>query len=288
MRIISLIPSTILTEVLCVKKFSDNKKGSKGFYTALGISAVMIGSACYFAYAQGEKLTEEFTAKNSVSEPDEAVDRHVDNIPKVSTFAYRTAVPSTTTRVIATAPPIITTPPVITAPPVEEAYIPDEIEVQDEPVLAEQEQEQPVQYAGVTKMENVKAPLADMGEIVGAFSGGELVKSITTGSWQTHNGVDILAEVGSEVYAVSGGEIMEIKDDSVWGVTVLIDHHNGFMTKYCGLSSGLEVQCGDIMVSGDLIGTVGNTADIESAVAPHLHMEVTHNGSYIDPLSVLN
>lgn len=267
-----------------MKKFSDNKKGSKGFYTALGISAVMIGSACYFAYEQGEKLTEEFTAKNSLSEPDEAVDRHVDNIPKVSTFAYRTAVPSTTTRVIATAPPMITAPPVVTVPTAEIIYEPDE----EEPVIAEQEQEEPVQIAGVTKMENVKAPLADMGEIVGAFSGGELVKSITTGSWQTHNGVDIAAEVGAEVYAISGGEIMEIKNDSVWGVTVLLDHHNGFTTRYCGLSNGLEVQCGDIMVSGDLIGTVGNTADIESAVAPHLHIEVMHNGNYIDPLSALN
>lgn len=266
-----------------MKKFSDNKKGSKGFYTALGISAVMIGSACYFAYEQGEKLTEEFTAKNSISEPDEAVDRHVNNVPKVSTFAYRTVVPSTTTRVIATAPPIVTAPPVVTVPPAE-VYAPEE----DEPVIAEQEQEVPIQPAGVTKMENVKAPLADMGEIVGAFSGGELIKSITTGSWQTHNGVDIAAEVGAEVYAISGGEIMEINNDSVWGVTVLLDHHNGFTTRYCGLSNGLEVQCGDIMVSGDLIGTVGNTADIESAVAPHLHMEVMHNGNYIDPLSVLN
>ena len=45
-----------------VKKnlLSDKKhgKGSKGFYTALGISAVMIGSACIFAYQQGEKLTD--------------------------------------------------------------------------------------------------------------------------------------------------------------------------------------------------------------------------------------
>lgn len=264
-----------------MKKFSDNKKGSKGFYTALGISAVMIGSACYFAYAQGEKLTEEFTAKNSISEPNEAVDRHVENIPKVTTFSYRTAVPVTTTRVIATAPPIVTAPPVATVPSAEI------FQSDDEPVIAENDDEQPI-YTGVTKMENVKAPLNDMGEIVGAFSGGELVKSITTGSWQTHNGVDISAEVGSEVYAISNGEIMEIKDDSVWGVTVLLDHHNGFVTKYCGLSNGLDVQCGDIVVSGDLIGTVGNTADIESAVAPHLHIEVMHNGSYIDPLSVIN
>lgn len=268
-----------------MKKFSDNKKGSKGFYTALGISAVMIGSACYFAYEQGEKLTEEFTAKNNVSEqsqPNEAVDRHVDNVPKVTAYSYRTEIPSTT-RVIATAPPMITAPPVATVPAI---YEPEYEE--PTPVIAEQPEEENIQPVGVTKLENVKAPLADMSEIVGAFSGGELVKSITTGSWQTHNGVDIAAEVGSEVYAISNGEIMEIENDAVWGVTVLLDHHNGFTTRYCGLANGLEVQCGDVIVSGDLIGTVGNTADIESAVAPHLHIEVMHNGSYIDPLSAIN
>lgn len=270
-----------------MKRFSDNKKGSKGFYTALGISAVMIGSACYFAYEQGEKLTEEFTAKNNVSEQsqqNEAVDRHVDNVPKVTAYSYRTEIPSAT-RVIATAPPMITAPSVVETAPVAEIYEPEYEE--PAPVIAEQ-QEENIQPVGVTKLENVKAPLADMSEIVGAFSGGELVKSITTGSWQTHNGVDIAAEVGSEVYAVSSGEIMEINNDAVWGVTVLLDHHNGFTTKYCGLSNGLEVQRGDVLVSGDLIGTVGNTADIESAVAPHLHIEVMHNGSYIDPLAAIN
>ena len=43
-----------------------------------------------------------------------------------------------------------------------------------------------------------------------------------------------------------------------------------------------------MVVSGDLLGTVGGTADIESAVAPHLHIEMKHNGSYIDPMSQIS
>lgn len=267
------------------KQFSDNSRGSKGFYTALGISAVMIGSACYFAYNQGEKLTEEFTAQNSVSE-NEAVDRKIDNIPKITT-AYNPVTQTTARTPAATAPPMVTaeTPPVITTAVV--GIIEDEY-YNDQPVNAETETEQETVYTGAAKMENVKAPLADMDNVLAMFSGGELVKSITTGSWQTHNGIDIAAEVGSEVYAVSNGEIMEINNDPVWGVTVLLDHHNGYVTRYCGLSDALDVQLGDVMVSGDLIGTVGNTADIESALSPHLHMEILHNGSYIDPLSELN
>jgi murein DD-endopeptidase MepM/ murein hydrolase activator NlpD len=143
------------------------------------------------------------------------------------------------------------------------------------------------EVVGASKLANVKPPIANFGDVIGSFSGGELIKNPTTGSWQTHNGTDLSAEVGTEVYAVSNGEITEVTKDSIWGVTVVLDHHNGYVTRYCGLSDGLSVQQGDMLVSGDLIGTVGDTADIESALAPHLHIEMLHNGSYIDPMAEL-
>lgn len=258
-----------------MKKFSDNKKGSKGFYAALGISAVMVGSACYFAYDQGEKLTREM----SMSESEAAVDRQVNDVPKETSLpkgtspAYRITTPAVT----AAKPPAATAPPVATLPA--EAIIIDPAEpvVEDVP-----EEASPV---SVAKLENVKMPLAEMGDIIGIFSGGELVKNPTTGSWQTHNGADIAAEVGADVYAVSNGEITDVSNDPIWGVTVMLDHHNGYVTKYCGLSSGVSVQTGDMMVSGDVIGTVGDTADIESSLSPHLHIEMLHNGNYIDPIA---
>lgn len=261
-----------------MKKFSDNSKGSKGFYAALGISAVMIGSACYFAYDQGEKMTNDLTAKQIQAEKDleAAVDKRVNNLPKGTTPAYKlTTTPSVTSipRPAATAPPVETLP--------AEAIIIDPAE----PVIEEIHQD--TETAGTSKLANVKPPLAEFGDVVGSFSDGELVKSPTTGSWQTHNGTDLAAEVGAEVYAVSNGEVTEVTKDSIWGVTVVINHHNGYITRYCGLSDSLSVQQGDVLVSGDLIGTVGNTADIESAIAPHLHIEMLHNGSYIDPMAEL-
>ena len=259
--------------------FSDNKskKGSKGFYTALGISAVMIGSACYFAYDQGEKITEEMRSQENNSHFETPVDRRVDNVPKNTTSGYKVTTPTRTAPTL-TAAPIITAPPVATLPA-------SEIVVNDEPAMVEEPEENAAEAVNSVRMENVKSPLSSMDNIIGTFSGSELVKSETTGSWQTHNGTDIAAEVGAEVYAVSNGEIMDIVKDPVWGVTAVLDHHNGYVTRYCGLSDVLEIQKGDKLVSGDLIGTVGNTADIESALAPHLHIELLHNGSYIDPLS---
>ncbi|MBR2283122.1 MAG: M23 family metallopeptidase [Ruminococcus sp.] len=263
------------------KAFSDNKRSSKGFYAALGISAVMVGTACWFAYDQGNKLSQEFLAKNSISEPERAVDNKVTNVPKVTV-----TVPYNTTAVIQTA----------TQP----AYIEQPHSSGDTPTVVIPEAEMPVMEeitpidvpnslnTGITKLENVKLPLADVSEIIEPFSGGELVKSETTGSWQTHNGADIAAEVGSEVYAVSNGEIMSVEDDALWGVTVVLDHHNGFITKYCGLSQDVPVQPGDIVVSGNLIGTVGDTADIESALPAHLHIEITHHDRYIDPVQAFS
>ena len=260
-----------------MKKFSDNSKGSKGFYAALGISAVMIGSACYFAYDQGEKLTNDLAAKQIQAEKEleAAVDKRVNDLPKGTSPAYRLTTPTVTTapRTAATAPPVST--------------LPAEVIIIDpaEPVIENIPEE--AEAVGASKLANVKPPIADFGDVVGSFSGGELIKNPTTGTWQTHNGTDLAAEVGTEVYAVSNGEITEVTKDSIWGITVVLDHHNGYVTRYCGLSDGLSVQQGDMLVSGDLIGTVGNTADIESAIAPHLHIEMLRNGSYIDPMSEL-
>lgn len=250
--------------------FSHNKKGSKGFYAALGISAVMIGSACCFAYKEGEKLTKNMLSDISISTPDAQVDRKIRDIPK-TTAQPVTQKPQTYTAV---APPVDY---IMPAPEIEEAeYIPPE---PAEPVIAEIPKSSGLDYP--------KNPLSDMGNILLPFSNGELVKNESSGTWQTHNGTDIGAETGSEVYSVSAGEIIEVKNDQLWGVTVTIDHHNGYISKYCSLSDELTVQQGDSVVSGDIIGYVGDTADIESFMSPHLHLEIKHNGSYIDPLSCL-
>lgn len=263
-------------------KDNNMKKGSKGFYAALGISAVMIGSACFFAYDQGEKLKEK-SVDEIISVPDAAVDHKSTGIPKVTT-AVTTSPPVYTTTAPVRTVPVTTTAPLVTLPAAE-------IVISDPPALEVQgdaPEEPAAEPVGAAKLENVKPPLADAGNILNPFSGSELVKNETTGSWQTHNGVDYAAEVGADVCAISSGEITEIKTDPLWGVTVTLNHHNGYITKYCGLNSELSVQQGDTVASGSVIGIVGQTADIESAIPPHLHMELRHNGELIDPNSVFS
>ncbi len=267
---------------------TENKiKGSKGFYAALGISAVMIGAACLFAYNQGEQLADgNLSAGISTPVPEAPVDKKYNNVPKSTTTAYVVAItPTTTTAAVQVQAETMPVEEVIIETPEEEFQ---EAAADIEPA---EEVEAPadtdVLETGVHKLDNVKSPLADITNVITSFSGTELVKNETTGSWQTHNGTDFAAEAGTEVYAVSNGEITSVKKDALWGVTVVIDHHNGFITKYCNLADDLSVQEGDTLVSGDVIGVVGQTADIESSLAPHLHLEITHNGAFIDPLSAL-
>lgn len=267
---------------------TENKiKGSKGFYVALGISAVMIGTACLFAYDEGEKLTDS-KLNASVSSPDTAVDKKYNNVPKETTTAYVVAnIPITTTEITTAVPVIIETIPVeeviIETPEDEFNEVIADIDPIEEVIAPEND----IVETAFPKLDNVKPPLADISNILTSFSGTELVKNETTGSWQTHNGTDFEAEIGSEVYAVSNGEVTSVKKDALWGITVTIDHHNGFISKYCNLAENLSVQEGDTIISGDIIGLVGQTADIESSLAPHLHLEITHNGTFTDPMNAI-
>ena len=55
------------------------------------------------------------------------------------------------------------------------------------------------------------------------FSDGELIKSETTGTWQTHNGVDLSCAAGADVFAIDTGTVSKVCSDALWGYTVTID-----------------------------------------------------------------
>lgn len=126
------------------------------------------------------------------------------------------------------------------------------------------------------------------GDILEPFSGGELVKSETLNVWKTHDGVDISAEAGTPVKAMNKGEVTQVEKDALWGYTVIIDHGSGVMGYYYNLSSAVSVKEGDKVQSGQVIGAVGETAEIEAASGPHLHFGLKKNGEWIDPVSFID
>ena len=125
------------------------------------------------------------------------------------------------------------------------------------------------------------------GEVMQEFSDHELVKSVTLGDWRTHDGVDIACEIGSEILCVADGVVSEIRSDALWGNVVVITH-NSVSSVYCGLDENINVKVGDSVKLGDVIGTLGKSAIIETAIEPHLHLEIKDASGYIDPIDFIN
>lgn len=123
------------------------------------------------------------------------------------------------------------------------------------------------------------------GEIINPYSNGELVKSVTLDVWKTHDGVDIAAEQGSAVASCMKGTVTEVRNDPLWGVCVVIDHGDGIEGHYYGLAETLNVKAGQEVKMGEIIGQVGDTAEIECKLDSHLHFGITKNDSWVDPVA---
>ncbi len=98
---------------------------------------------------------------------------------------------------------------------------------------------------------------------------------------QHHQGVDYAIPEGTRVFATADGVVKEIKGkNSTSGLTVIIDHGNGYTTSYSHLQSA-KVKRGKRVQRGDIIALSGNSG---LSLAPHLHYEVRYKGMRVDPI----
>lgn len=126
------------------------------------------------------------------------------------------------------------------------------------------------------------------GETVAAHAMDYLSYNATTRDWRVHNGIDIAAEAGTEVCAAADGTVYTTYEDDTMGTTVVIRHADGYTTKYSSLAEELSVSAGDEVTMGQVIGCVGSTALLESAIGDHVHFSVTHNDEVMDPEEFFN
>ncbi len=124
-------------------------------------------------------------------------------------------------------------------------------------------------------------PLA--GQTVGEYAMDVLSYNETTRDWRVHDGIDIAAQAGTEVCAAAEGTVYTVYADDAMGMTVVIRHDDGYTTTYSSLDKTVKVAPGDKVTLGQTIGTVGNTAIVETATGDHLHFSVSCNGEPIDP-----
>jgi len=121
------------------------------------------------------------------------------------------------------------------------------------------------------------------GEVVREYAKENLIYSETLAEWTTHMGIDIKAEKTTVVKAAEEGIIKTIKNDPRYGLTIAIEHENGFQTIYSNLLTSEFVVEGEKVEKGQAIGTVGNTAVFEIVDEPHLHFEIWKDSIPEDP-----
>lgn len=99
-----------------------------------------------------------------------------------------------------------------------------------------------------------------------------------------HNGLDIIASAGEPVYAVADGVVKDvIQAKKGLGNVVVIDHGNGYVTRYAHLADVVARE-GRRVKRGARIGNVGVSGN---SFAPHLHFEVHKDTLVLDPVNHL-
>lgn len=125
------------------------------------------------------------------------------------------------------------------------------------------------------------------GVVVATFSREQLAYSQTMADWRTHEGLDLAAPLGTPVTATQDGTVTAVYEDDLLGHVVVVSHSGDLATRYANLDEEIPVQVGDWVLAGEVLGQVGDSALLEAAEDPHLHLEVFSEGVPVDPLRYL-
>lgn len=99
-----------------------------------------------------------------------------------------------------------------------------------------------------------------------------------------HPGLDIAVPADSYIRAAGAGVVAEVGEDPIYGRFLVIDHGNGYSTRYAHANLVLVSQ-GSEVLRREVIALSGNTG---RSSAPHLHFEVHRDGEPVDPLALLD
>ena len=125
------------------------------------------------------------------------------------------------------------------------------------------------------------------GSVLASFSIEALAYDETMGDWRIHDGLDISSALGTQVLATANGTVSAAYEDDLMGTTDVVDHGNGLTSLYANLEEVPTVAVGDSVTTGAILGSVGDTAAVESGRAPHLHFAMYQDDLPIDPTALL-
>ena len=137
----------------------------------------------------------------------------------------------------------------------------------------------PTQY--LAKGQKSNFGVADLGSGQFGWSASGLMAQYF--SWY-HPGLDISNISGGPIRAAATGKVVIAGwDSSGYGNTIVIDHGNGYTTRYAHMSV-LYASVGQTLSKGEVMGMMGSTG---RSTGTHLHIEIRKNGAALNPLGLL-
>ena len=125
---------------------------------------------------------------------------------------------------------------------------------------------------------------ADIGKLDWPVDGRIVVtfgrERLASGATIRNNGIGIGAPVGTPVKAVESATVERVQRLGTYGLTVILDHGNGYRSLYTQLDQA-KVAVGDRVTRGQIIGAVGGETTDQG---PHLYFEIRgEDGIALDP-----
>ncbi len=109
------------------------------------------------------------------------------------------------------------------------------------------------------------------------------VSGYTYGNPPGHRGLDLGLAMGQSIFASHDGVVRAAGWSTVGYGNFIILESQAWWTRYAHLQQ-LNVSVNDRVDKGDIIGLGDDTGQ---STGPHLHFEVKHQGSFVDPVTVL-
>lgn len=103
------------------------------------------------------------------------------------------------------------------------------------------------------------------------------------GDWRFHAGVD-LATGCTPIYATRAGVVETAQYSASAGYYVVINHMDGFKSTYMHMCKFPDVNVGDMVGAGQVIGCVGSTG---WSTGSHLHFGISYNGVAVNPMDYI-
>lgn len=125
------------------------------------------------------------------------------------------------------------------------------------------------------------------GRIVMNYSADTAIYDKTLDLYRTNNSISIEANAGEDVFASAGGIVEDVFVDNEKGVSIVLNHGNGWLSTYSQLEDNVSLSIGDVVSEGQIIGNVGLPSNYSVSLGSHLDFKVTKGEISADPTLIL-